>query len=231
MNFERGGPSGYREFDNDPPNYFYFGGPDVSIQIQYAHPIFKMDLRSANHHPLHTRGRVITTAFPLAEIDIIPPVNKILSRIPTFVAKDVFVSFSPELLTFGCEVSIKATLPIIETPEFPSGNLSLAVTTDFSQPELSLPEGIIVSKPTEAVREALGGLTLSELETVRLIAQGGYTNDQLAPILGTSRATATKHINNALKKMGAQNRTRAAVRAIFEGLDINKPIQRLPEQD
>jgi DNA-binding NarL/FixJ family response regulator len=60
-------------------------------------------------------------------------------------------------------------------------------------------------------------LTPRETEVVRLVAQG-YTNPQIARELGMSVGTVKVHVEHIIAKLGASDRTQAAVRAIERGL-------------
>jgi DNA-binding CsgD family transcriptional regulator len=55
-------------------------------------------------------------------------------------------------------------------------------------------------------------LTARELEVLRLVA-AGQSNGQIAIRLGISVKTASVHVSNILRKLGAENRVEAAVRA------------------
>jgi two-component system NarL family response regulator len=60
-------------------------------------------------------------------------------------------------------------------------------------------------------------LTPRELEIVGLLAQG-KSNPQIAQELVISRATAKTHVERIIGKLGASDRTQAALRAIELGL-------------
>jgi DNA-binding NarL/FixJ family response regulator len=72
-----------------------------------------------------------------------------------------------------------------------------------------------------ATRPAAGGapepLTTRELEVLRLLAEG-QTNPQIAARLGVSRGTVKVHVERIIAKLGASDRTQAAVRAAELGL-------------
>lgn len=63
------------------------------------------------------------------------------------------------------------------------------------------------------------GIKLSERETavLRWTAEG-KTSEEIAEILNISERTVNFHINNAVTKMGAANRTAATVQAALQGL-------------
>jgi DNA-binding NarL/FixJ family response regulator len=61
------------------------------------------------------------------------------------------------------------------------------------------------------------GLTFRELTVLNLVA-AGRSDKEIATTLGISTLTASRHLANILRKMGAASRTEASVRAIREGL-------------
>ena len=77
-------------------------------------------------------------------------------------------------------------------------------------------------RSTSALRhplsETAGGLTARELEVIALIAEG-RSNRDIAAHLVISDHTAANHVRNILMKIGAVNRTQAAMYAREHGLD------------
>jgi len=63
----------------------------------------------------------------------------------------------------------------------------------------------------------LGTLSQREREVVSLVAQG-LTNEQIAEVLGISRATVKTHVEHIIAKLGVSDRTQAAVWAVRAGL-------------
>ena len=61
------------------------------------------------------------------------------------------------------------------------------------------------------------GLTFREMTVLRLVV-AGKSDKEIAATLGISTLTASKHLANILRKMGAGSRTEAGVRAVREGL-------------
>jgi DNA-binding NarL/FixJ family response regulator len=59
-------------------------------------------------------------------------------------------------------------------------------------------------------------LTRRETEVLRLIA-GGYSNREIAQMLGTSEGTIKNHTSTILSKLGVRDRTRAVLRALERG--------------
>ncbi|HEX6737940.1 MAG TPA: response regulator transcription factor [Vicinamibacteria bacterium] len=59
-------------------------------------------------------------------------------------------------------------------------------------------------------------LTRREVEVLRLIA-GGYSNREIAQMLGTSEGTIKNHTSTILSKLGVRDRTRAVLRALERG--------------
>ena len=67
-------------------------------------------------------------------------------------------------------------------------------------------------------RKPLGEpLTPRETEVLQLLASG-QTNQQIAQTLVKSKGTAKVHVERIIRKLGASDRTQAAVRAIELGL-------------
>ncbi len=60
-------------------------------------------------------------------------------------------------------------------------------------------------------------LTRRELEILELLANG-QTNKQIARKLVIAEETAKKHVQNIMGKMGASDRTQAAVMAVRSGM-------------
>ncbi len=81
----------------------------------------------------------------------------------------------------------------------------------------SLPEGLVVQvlSPSAVLiteADAEEALTKREAAVLRLVAQG-LTNGQIARRLEISPRTVEKHVENARGKLGAANRTEAALLA------------------
>ena len=68
------------------------------------------------------------------------------------------------------------------------------------------------SKDSEVLSRKLG-VTLREGEVLSWLAKG-KSNKDIALILELSPRTVTKHIENILEKLGAENRTTAAIIAL-----------------
>lgn len=67
------------------------------------------------------------------------------------------------------------------------------------------------------VMSELPALGSREIEVLRWTADGKSAQD-IADILGISKSTVDLHIRNAVRKLGARNKTAAATRAVFLGL-------------
>ena len=72
-------------------------------------------------------------------------------------------------------------------------------------------------RPERAVGGSVEPLTGRELEVLRLLAQG-LTNPEIGGRLGVSRGTVKVHVERIIAKLGASDRTQAAVRAAELGL-------------
>lgn len=76
----------------------------------------------------------------------------------------------------------------------------------------------------ELTKPPPSGLSGREVEVILLIAKG-YTNKQIAQELSISDATAKRHIENILRKLGLSTRTQVAIWATQNGYgNGNKPI-------
>jgi DNA-binding NarL/FixJ family response regulator len=62
-----------------------------------------------------------------------------------------------------------------------------------------------------------GGLTVREIEVLRLIA-AGETNKAIATALVISEHTVARHVQNMLQKLGCASRSSLAVFAVEHGL-------------
>lgn len=81
--------------------------------------------------------------------------------------------------------------------------------------------GIAVA-PSAADRELPDGLTGREVDVLRLIADG-LSNREIGDRLFISPNTAANHVRSILMKIGAPNRTRAAIYAVDHGLLAERP--------
>lgn len=83
--------------------------------------------------------------------------------------------------------------------------------------------------PREEIPERGGGLLASlsprEVEVLRLIARG-QTNHQIAHELLLSVSTVKKHVRSAISKLGASDRTQAAVMAVELGVTAGNQAYR-----
>ncbi|MBI4570360.1 MAG: response regulator transcription factor [Chloroflexi bacterium] len=66
------------------------------------------------------------------------------------------------------------------------------------------------------------GLTVRELEVIRLIAEG-RRNQEIAEVLTLSPRTVKRHLESIFGKMGVNDRTEAITRAVEEGLSPPQP--------
>jgi DNA-binding CsgD family transcriptional regulator len=70
-----------------------------------------------------------------------------------------------------------------------------------------------------AARDPLAGLTVREVEVLRLLA-AGHSNKEIAAELFIAPKTASVHVSNILAKLGAASRTEAAAIAHAQGLGL-----------
>jgi DNA-binding NarL/FixJ family response regulator len=67
------------------------------------------------------------------------------------------------------------------------------------------------------VRPRVGSLTVRELEVLELLVQG-HTNKEIARRLVIGPGTVKSHVERIISKLGAADRTQAAVQAVRQGL-------------
>ncbi len=75
--------------------------------------------------------------------------------------------------------------------------------------------------PSMPEREAISLLSEREIETLRYLILGS-PNKVIAGHLDISEATVKVHVKAILRKLGAQNRTQAAVWAVNNGIELNQ---------
>ena len=82
--------------------------------------------------------------------------------------------------------------------------------------------GKVPSAPSYPPMRALSGLTAREMEVLELLAQG-QTNKEIGQALHIGELTVKKHVATIIHKLGAPNRSAAAVRAVQSGLVCPSP--------
>ncbi|MHA7819595.1 MAG: LuxR C-terminal-related transcriptional regulator [Erythrobacter sp.] len=75
--------------------------------------------------------------------------------------------------------------------------------------------------PSMPEREAISLLSDREIETLRYLILGS-PNKVIAGHLDISEATVKVHVKAILRKLGAQNRTQAAIWAVNNGIELNQ---------
>ncbi len=75
--------------------------------------------------------------------------------------------------------------------------------------------------PSMPEREAVSLLSEREIETLRYLILGS-PNKVIAGHLDISEATVKVHVKAILRKLGAQNRTQAAIWAVNNGIELNQ---------
>lgn len=70
---------------------------------------------------------------------------------------------------------------------------------------------------SDEAESVTGGLSAREIEVVQLVATGA-TNQEIAKRLVISPRTVQSHVDRAMKKTGARNRTHLAVIVVQDGI-------------
>jgi DNA-binding CsgD family transcriptional regulator len=86
----------------------------------------------------------------------------------------------------------------------------------------ALLRGLGMQVPSRRSGRGAGGLTVRELEVLRLVAKGA-SNQEIAQLLFISKPTAVRHVANIFRKLGVKNRAEAvrvaSERGLFEARD------------
>lgn len=77
----------------------------------------------------------------------------------------------------------------------------------------------VPDQPEEEVRQAVAGLTPTQLKVLLAVLEG-QLNKQIAHALGMSEATVKAHMTAIMRKLDVSNRTQAALVARSLGLDL-----------
>lgn len=78
-------------------------------------------------------------------------------------------------------------------------------------------QGVVRVRPATAAAGAAAPLTPRELEVIGLLREG-FTNNEIAKLLGISTHTAKAHVAGVIDKLGVGDRTQAVARAFDLGL-------------
>ncbi|MFM7244707.1 MAG: response regulator [Planctomycetaceae bacterium] len=78
-------------------------------------------------------------------------------------------------------------------------------------------QGVVRVRPAAAAAGPAGLLTPRELEVIGLLREG-FTNNEIAKLLGISTHTAKAHVAGVIEKLGVGDRTQAVARAFDLGL-------------
>ncbi|GGE23731.1 LuxR family transcriptional regulator [Primorskyibacter flagellatus] len=131
-------------------------------------------------------------------------VRTVVATVPDVPVALISGAASPEVARQAMELGAHGFLPKTLAP----ADLVEAVDILMSG-EIYLPE--------DAVADMTHGLTPREVEVVRGIA-GGKSNKEIARDLGVQEVTVKLHVKTLSRKLGARNRTHAAMRARDLGL-------------
>jgi DNA-binding CsgD family transcriptional regulator len=102
----------------------------------------------------------------------------------------------------------------------PDGHARITALACPEEPSSVLAAVVVVGPPGE-----LCGLTARELEILGLIVEG-CQNSQMADALFITERTVAAHVEHVLAKLGTATRTRAAVRALRQGLYVPRFLAR-----
>jgi DNA-binding NarL/FixJ family response regulator len=78
-------------------------------------------------------------------------------------------------------------------------------------------QGVVRLRPATAAAGSAVALTPRELEVIGLLREG-FTNNEIAKLLGISTHTAKAHVAGVIEKLGVGDRTQAVARAFDLGL-------------
>ena len=76
--------------------------------------------------------------------------------------------------------------------------------------------------PTTPLLAEVNALTEREREVLALVAEG-LTNQQIAEVLYVAPSTIKSHVQNVMLKLGASDRTQAAVMAVKAKITRDRP--------
>jgi two-component system nitrate/nitrite response regulator NarL len=131
---------------------------------------------------------------------------------------------STKRLTTALETGIDGYLMSDLSPEALTQSLNLVLLGEKVFPT-SL-AALLISGPVDNVVEMPGGrrgLSERENQILRSLLKG-ESNKMIANRLGITEATVKVHLKTVLRKIGAANRTQAAIWALNNGYDQNAPI-------
>ncbi|MGI9177890.1 MAG: response regulator [Pirellulales bacterium] len=78
-------------------------------------------------------------------------------------------------------------------------------------------QGVVKTRPPAPAAGQAGPLSPREMEVLGLLREG-FTNNEMAKLLGISSHTAKAHVAGVIEKLGASDRTQAVARAFDLGL-------------
>lgn len=97
--------------------------------------------------------------------------------------------------------------------------IEAAIARALNTGAVLLPPVPAPDQPEEEVRQAVAGLTPTQLKVLLAVLEG-QLNKQIAHSLGMSEATVKAHMTAIMRKLDVRNRTQAALVARSLGLDL-----------
>ncbi len=174
-----------------------------------------MDLRMPNMDGLEATRR-IKSHLPLVSVIVLTVYDNdayVIDAIRAGASGYLLKDASQELLTHTIR-AVNSGGTLIKTSLWREAFTNLADATGAQLKE-KLVDGITLDE-----------LTSRELEVLRLVVQG-QSNKEIGQALFISEDTVKKHVQTIMSKLGASDRTQAAVKAVRAGLSEDFPNKKL----
>ena len=158
---------------------------------------------------------VILMDMVMPEMDGLETTRAILDQYPS-VRIIILTSFTKEDMV---KDALEAGATSYLLKDAPIDELADAIRLAYAdQPTLS-PEATrsLINSKVDPAKEFEPGLSAREKEALALIVEG-LSNEEIAEQLSISQATARHHVSACISKLGAANRTQAAVLAVKHNL-------------